>query len=333
MVKKTKAHIANLSNNLLSKVEDLYENGLSKGLNTGWPKLDELITIKEGTTFYVYGSPFSGKTEWWFEVLINLSCNYGLKHVIFSPETGSAQNIVGELISKVSRKPFYGNIEDSIDKSELYKNFAWVDEHFKIVEDPEGDMTLKDFFTVVDECEEHYGRIHTTTIDPFNELNNDLTSQRDLGLEKLLGHVRRDAIVKNRINCIITHVTDQELKTENGISFYPAPTPRQIAYGQAWYRKGMNMIGVWRPPYGLMDAEGRPFEKNEVHIDVQKFKPKGVGNRGKHVMFYDAKKNSYYEKPTTLYTDLGAQYSIRDQTTYIIKTENNIKLNEDDLPF
>ena len=330
---KSKAHIANLNADLLSKVEDLYEKGLSKGYNTGWHGLDDLITIKQGTTFYVYGSPFSGKTEWWFEVLINLSCNYGLRHVIYSPETGSPQNIFGELISKLCRKPFFRNVEDSISKEDLYKNFNWLDEHFKIIEDPNGDMNLKEFFDIVDDYEDSFGKIHTTTIDPFNELNNDLTSQRDLGLEKLLGHVRRDAIIKNRVNCIITHVTDQELKQENGISFYPSPTPRQIAYGQAWYRKGMNMIGVWRPPFGLMDAEGRPFEKNEVHIDIQKFKPKGVGNRGKHIMFYDIKKNSYYEKPTTLHNDMNNKYSIRDKTMYSIKQDNNIKINEDDLPF
>lgn len=333
MIKKTKAHIANLSNDLLTQVEDLYEKGLSKGYFTGWPNLDDLITIKQGTTFYVYGSPFSGKTEWWFEVLINLSCNYGLRHVIYSPETGSPQNIVGELISKICRKPFFRNIDDSITKEELYKNFNWIDEHFKIIEDPDGEMTLKDFYTIVEEYERDFGKIHTTTIDPFNELNNDLTSQRDLGLEKLLGQVRRDAIMKNRINCIITHVTDQELKQENGISFYPSPTPRQIAYGQAWYRKGMNMIGVWRPPYGLMDSDGRPFEKNEVHIDIQKFKPKGVGNRGKHIMFYDQKQNSYYEKNNNIYNGPQIQYSIRDLTTYSIKSQKDIKIDNDDLPF
>ena len=58
----------------------------------------------------------------------------------------------------------------------------------------------------------------------------------------------------------------------------------------------MNMLSVWRPPAGIVDEEtGEPYLDNEVHIIIQKFKPKGVGKRGTVKLYFDAEKNRYYE--------------------------------------
>lgn len=318
---------------VLSKVEELHEAGLQRGHSTGWPGMDEYMTLKLGTTFYIYGQPFSGKSEWWFEVLVNATCLEGWKHAIFSPETGQAHNIVAELISKFAGKPFYSNLQGSITKEELYKWANYIDHHFLILDAKEDEpLTFDDLIRLTDDWENDYGKIHTLTIDPWNELTHDFWSEdggrQDIYLEKALGKFRRNAIKRNRINCIITHISDQQLIEKDGKRFYPKPTPRQIAGGQAYYRKGMNMIGVWRPPVGLLDDKGRPYEQNEVILDVSKFKPKGVGKKGEHTMFFDAHRNAYYEIGT-----LQHQYAIRDRLTYQAKTQMLPNPNTDDLPF
>lgn len=318
---------------VLSKVEELYETGLQKGVSTGWPGMDEYMTLKLGTTFYIYGQPFSGKSEWWFEVLVNATSLQGWRHAIFSPETGDAHNIVAELISKFARKPFYSNINGCVSKSEVYQWANFIQEHFLILDSKDSDsLTFNDLMQITDDWEEKYGKIHTLTIDPWNELTHDFWAEdggrQDIYLEKSLGRFRRNAIKRNRINCIITHVTDQPLQEKDGTKFYPKPTPRQIAGGQAYYRKGMNMIGVWRPPAGMIGTNGTPYEDNEVILDVSKFKPKGVGKKGEHTMYYDRHRNSYYERGAFQH-----QYSIRDRKELQLKTQSIQNPNESDLPF
>ena len=78
------------------------------------------------------------------------------------------------------------------------------------------------------------------------------------------------------------------------IHYYPQPTYRQIAGGQAWSRKGMAMISVWRPPEGFQDEHGIPVEPNESWVHIQKAKPKGIGT-GMVRLRYNAKEGRYYE--------------------------------------
>jgi hypothetical protein len=55
------------------------------------------------------------------------------------------------------------------------------------------------------------------------------------------------------------------------------------------------MISVWRPPFKLKDENGEPYEENEVHLTIQKYKPKGVGKRGTCKLYFDVTANRYYE--------------------------------------
>lgn len=283
---------------LQNQIELIYEHGIDSGLSLGWKDMDELMTLKLGTTFYLYGTPGSGKSEWWLEVLINTSELYGWRHAIFSPESGQAEHLVGELISKKFRKPFYQNIPGCITKAQMYEGLAWVSEHFRIFEQSDKEDTVDQFIKLTEQCELDGFRPHTTLIDPWNELSHTggiskAGGRQDLYLEEVLGFFRKDAILKRRINCLITHIQNQQVIQKDNHRYYPPPTPREIAGGEAWYRKGMNMIGIWRPPVGMTNEEGTPYEENEAHIIVHKYKPKGIGKRGRQIFYYDFKTNSY----------------------------------------
>ena len=112
-------------------------------------------------------------------------------------------------------------------------------------------------------------------------------------MEAVLSEVRENARTNNRHNCIITHVQDQQIKEVKGIRYYPLPTYREIAGGQAGSRKGMSMIAVWRPKEGLCDENGMPYESNAVVIDVQKSKPKGTGKIGRVLLHYNVNTHTY----------------------------------------
>lgn len=306
-------------------VEALYAKGITRGFYCGFDSLHDYYTVKRGVTTYIYGSPFSGKTEFWFDILVTMTELYGWKHAIYSPETGTREEIAAELISKKCRKPFYKQFDNYLNESELYRELDWLDEYFFIIDPKESDITIEGFFKSVEEIEREYDiKIDSTVCDPFNELKHDFGAdgRQDLYIENRLGLIRRNAQTFDRHNAIITHCTDQaqvkDTDTEGReVYYYPIPSPRQIAGGQAWYRKAMNLICVWRPPVNVIDRNtGTPFTENEVNIIIQKYKPKGTGKKGIVKLYYDADKNRYYEKSGTARRYAGKQNTGKPEPHY-----------------
>ncbi|MFM7853162.1 MAG: hypothetical protein ACKO96_14880, partial [Flammeovirgaceae bacterium] len=282
----------------------------------GW-SWDQLpLTIKEGCTTYIASAPASGKTEWWFEVLINLSCLHGWKHVVFSPETGDAKDIFSELCHKYIGKQYIKG-ETAMTESERVTAELFIDEHFFVVDPVDNDLTMVGFYELVDQIEKQYNiRINTTTIDPWNELTEKF-EPTDLGredkyLSRILGVCRKNARKTNRHNCILNHVRDQAPITSEGVTYYPMPTARDFAGGQVWFRKGLTVIIPWRPPFGLCDKNGIPYEKNELHLRIAKSKPKGTSLVGVYQMYLDTEKYQYYIKDISgseIYADRGMHTS------------------------
>ena len=74
--------------NIKPELDNLRIKGNERGANVGWQWERFPYTVKLGCTTYIGAAPASGKTEFWFEILINLSCLHGWNHVIYSPEAG-----------------------------------------------------------------------------------------------------------------------------------------------------------------------------------------------------------------------------------------------------
>ena len=274
-----------------------------RGKSIGWDWDMLPYTIKEGCTTYIGSAPASGKTELWFEILINLSCLHNWNHVVFSPETGSSAEIFAELCYKYIGKPYVQG-QNSMTNSEQIVAEMFINEHFIVIDPIDEDLTITKFYDLVDEIERKEGmKIHTTTIDPWNELTEEYLPS-DLGredkyLSRILGTVRKNARRTGRHNCVINHVRDQPMvssKTIAGtdISYFPMPSARDFAGGQVWFRKGLSVLIPWRPPYGLMDSDGIGAEKNEVHLKVAKSKPKGVSKNGVYKLYLDLDKYQFY---------------------------------------
>jgi hypothetical protein len=287
------------------QVDVLFDKGLQRGVYCGFETLDPYYTLKRGVTTYLYGAPFSGKTELWLDILVTLSEIYGYHHFVYVPETGNAAEIIAELISKVARKHFYKQFPGHINEQEYHRHMDWVHEYFVILDPKDKSVSIEDFYQQAEAAQAEYGiKFDTTTCDPFNELKHNLKEEdgrQDLYIENKLGLIRRDAVKNNRHNAIITHCRDQQKEKTKGVDgkdkfYYPIPSAREVSGGQAWYRKAMNMICVWRPPAGVPDDNGQPMEENEVHVIIQKYKPKGTGKIGTVKLFYDVTMNRYYEK-------------------------------------
>jgi len=282
------------------EVLDLYANGQQKGYTIGLQSVDSKYSLKLGTTTYLYAAPYTGKTQWWFWYLVQQSKTHGLKHAIFSPETGTAKEVFAELVQIAAQRDFYKTYNNQMTEEERDAAMKFVDTYFIVVDPSHKVITYKDFFNYLDEIERVYNvKLHTATIDPFNEFRQDLrefNGRQDLYLESVLSEVRENARTNDRHNCIITHVQNQQVVTVDNIRFYPMPTYREIAGGQAWSRKGMSMIALWRPKDGLCDPNGEPYPPNCTVLEVQKSKPKGVGEIGRVNLIYEIDKHSYIDE-------------------------------------
>ena len=308
-----------------------------KGKSIGWDWDMLPFTIKEEATTYIGAAPASGKTELWFEFLINLSCLHGWNHVIFSPETGSSAEIFAELCYKYIGKPYVQG-KNSMTNGEQVSAEMFINDHFIVIDPIDEDLTITKFYELVDDIERKEGiKIHTTTIDPWNELTEEFIladlGREDKYLSRILGLVRKNARKTGRHNCVINHVRDQPMVTAKtiagtDISYFPMPSARDFAGGQVWFRKGLSVLIPWRPPYGLADADGVGAEKNEVHLKVAKSKPKGVSKNGVYKMFLDIERYQYYMldfKGNRVYANRGTTYKKESQRKIDIPKDGQIE--------
>lgn len=284
---------------MIKKFRDIEKNldvmrqtGIPVGDATGFKSLDEIFTIKQGSFTFVLAAPHHGKSELCFELAFNQAVEFGKKSLIYSPETGSVEDIYAEFIHKYTGKPFFKSLPGSVDDKEYYAALGFIDEMFSVVDSDDQAFSFQELTKMVTDEE-------IIISDPYNELKHDMSaygSRQDLYIEDLMGEIRRYC-KKNKKHCIQTlHPASQQLITVDGISYYPMPLARGAAGGQALLRKAMTWINMWRPPQGLNNPLGMPYLENEVLIMVEKAKPKGVAKRGQISLYFDWKRNRYYEK-------------------------------------
>lgn len=283
-------------------LEKLRKSGIVRGELTGFNCLDQLYTVKQGSYTIILGSPTHGKSEFIFELLLNQSIKFGKRHLIYSPETGSVEEIFAELIHKFTRKDFYTWLTMGRDEKEYQKAKEWLDYHFLIVDSDERAYTLIELFAFADKYEKEHpneDKISCIMAEPYNEIKHEMTAEfgtrQDLYIENLMGEARRYCKKNKKHLFLSIHPTDQPIVQTKDGNYYPCPLPRQAAGGQALYRKAMAWITIWRPPT-FLEENGIPYQDNETVVNIDKAKPKRVCVKGSCRLFLDWKEaNRYYE--------------------------------------
>lgn len=285
-----------------SEITNLRENGNPKGESCGLKTLDDLFTLKKGYPLYVAGAPYSGKTEFVLEILLNTSMLYGWKHFIYTGEAGDVENIFTELICKYVQRPLYKNSFNAMTESEKTQAEMFINEHF-VVANHDKEFTIAEFYNLVKEAErELFIKFDTTLFDPFNDIKDELelfNGREDKYLAHALKEVRKQSKQNNRIDILITHIADVKAVTDKeGVRYMPPALPNEWAGGRTWWRRAFTMLLIYRPNPNCKNEHGENYEKNETHIYVQKAKPKGVGSIGMGKVYFNWKTNRYYEKTT-----------------------------------
>lgn len=295
----------------------LRTEGYKKGAWTGFGRLFNNYSMKLGSSTYVYAAPHQGKSQFGFELMMNTAEFSGWRWAIFSPETGSPTQVFSELLWVYLRKPFLVNDKLTATDEEVASAIEFINNHFFIIDAGLNDITVKGIIQEALNIEEKVGKIQGLFIDPYTEVANDVNAgvRDDVAIASDLSNIRKHTVDNNWHTLLTIHTRGLAVKYSGDVAYLPKPTMSDIAGGQMWSRKGFMIINIWRCPFGLTDANGRPYEKNEVEISIQKAKPKAMGKLGTVTMYYDVLKNRYYTKDEMGNPEFAYQNPEYDPTT------------------
>lgn len=294
--------IYTLDGDMRKKLMTHRKTGLQKGMWMGWPELHELYSAKKGSTTYIVAPPAVGKTAIINEFVINLAEFEDCKIVIFTPETGSPMEVFNELLWAKLREPFVKHDRSTVTDKMAKDAMDWVEKHFYILDPMEFDLTARDYFRAIRELEEGSNiKIDVAVIDPITDM--DIYSDegaRDLALGGFLSKVRKFSGAYEIHTFVAFHT--KRVPPENGKDidgktkrYVPEPTMADVAGGEMAGRKGMFILGLWRPPVNMIDLETEePYPRNESRVEILKAKPKAIGRQGVFKLYYDYYSTRFY---------------------------------------
>lgn len=275
---------------------------ITRGQTTGFRELDKLWSVKQGTFTIVFSEPTHGKSEFIFEACLNQAERHNKRSLIYSPETGDFNAVVAELFHKQTGYEMIKDSFQSCEDKEYYNHLGALNEKFLVVDSDERALSVQELFDMAAEWEKSNPgqKIDIIVGEPYNELLHDMSNfggRQDLYIENLMTDIRRLCYARKKHFFLSIHPASSMSVTDvkNKVTYYPKPLPRNAAGGQALYRKAMTWITLWRPAPELVSDSGFPFQKNEVHVFVDKAKPKGTAFKGRCIMFFDWQRNRYYE--------------------------------------
>lgn len=303
------------------------ENGAVRGKYLGFPLLHENYTMALGGCTDWTGFPASGKSELLLELLLNTSLFYGWKHLIYVPDIGDKNEVLGILIHKLTGKTFDKRFVNSnyISENEISNQLGWVLEHFRILTkiDLKAKITPYEFWDMAAKMnQETIGGIQTATIDSWKDMkhgigqDNEVFGRDDKYLEDVLSY-RNAMSEKHKMHF---HIVIHPIKTESDKDGKRRPpTPYDLKGGSEWYNNGKCMVTVHRPDNSL----------NSVTVMVTKAKPKSVAKLGNTEMYFNMANARFY-------WDYNGE-NIYANEKYIkpngLQIHEEIQDNQDDIPF
>jgi twinkle protein len=270
---------------IVNQVEDLINNPSIVTYPLQIEGFDQYYKVVLGSTTYIIGIPSHGKSEWHQEMLIRLTELYGFRHLLYSPETGSAAKIYLELCSKILKKPYKDGAFNKLTIDDFRNNIAYIQDYFIVKDQGENSPTFEELFNDYKAVAKNQ-KIHTVSIDPFNEMMHSYEGRQDIYLENLLGNIRVFSRANNIHTFIVIHPRTLQKNKEGR---YDPPTAYEASGGSMFYNKGESIICVYRENEFSENFNERCMAK----IIVQKAKPKEVGQKGIFEVKFNTFENRY----------------------------------------
>lgn len=253
----------------------MYDEGIPRGVSTGWPSLNENYRVQLGRLLVVTGIPGHGKSEWVDALCMNLAVDQGWCTGFYSPENHPVHLHLQKLSEKYVGLPFNPGPHPRMSKAQANAAMAWINARFTWImpEQPSLDE-------IIDKARALVARkgIRILVIDPWNEVEHNRPGGMTEAeyVSQSLMRLRRFARKHDLLLIVVAHPKVLEKK---GDGTYPVPTPYDISGGAMWRNKAEDCIAVYS--HDVTDPSGI------VEIHVQKVKFKLFGRPGKVELKWD----------------------------------------------
>lgn len=251
----------------------LYQEGLARGLSTGWTEMDKLYRVRPGDVTVISGIPSSGKSEWLDALTMNLAFDHGWKIAMCSFENPPDQHLA-KLAEKFMNMPFFDGPSERMSEEQLGGALDWIERQFIFLragkEAPTFDWILERARASVI----RHG-IRGLVIDPYNEVEHrrpkTMTETEYVG--QILGKLNRFAENHGVHVWFVAH--PQKLRRDPS-GKYPIPSLYEISGSSNFANKATVGLVIHR------DANS-----DEVEIHVKKVRFKAIGKQGVARLHYD----------------------------------------------
>ena len=272
------------ASHFFEELDDIYEQGIGKGVSTGYPEVDELYTIVEGQLSVVTGHPSSGKSEFIDQIMINIAKEKGWKFGICSFENEPRIHI-SKLISKYLRKPFFDGATERMTPADLAVGKKFVQEHFSFLYQADGSLSSLD--SIIERMKVavmRYG-VRGIIIDPYNYIARDPNTSETDWISDMLTKLRVFAQAHSIHIWFVAHPTKMMRKDDGTV---PPPKGYDISGSASWFAKADVGVTVHRP---------NPSNSNISEVLIWKCRFSWVGSIGECSLMFD--------KATTSYNGMG----------------------------
>jgi len=275
----------NTADHYSTEVDDLYRKGIVGGESTGFPSLDDLITVKTGHVSVVTGIPSSGKSCFLDAVMVNLARSRSWKFAICSFENDPATHIT-QLIEKFTGKPFFDGPTPRLNEQALREAKDFIADHFVFIDYNEGEKaTLASILERAGAAVQRMG-VRGLIIDPYSYIalpNKDKSETQQIS--DMLTDVRMFAKLHDIHVWFVAHPA--KMRREEGN--VPVPKGYDLSGSAHWYNFADTGITVAR-------FDDTKEERERVKIICWKQRYRWLGSQGERVLDFDLPSGCYYEE-------------------------------------
>lgn len=241
-------------------LDDVINGRIKLGLGLGLPKFDDHFRFKQGEFTIINGLDNVGKTDWLLWYFCALSVIQGLKFCVWSGE-----NKAGQLVKRLIQWKI-GKYIHKADELDIYNAKAWVEEHFKFI-DNTGFYKSEELFAMFESLD-----VNAVLIDPYTGMNRDYTHAANYDFlnesRKFVNQTKKSLFVNTHPN---TEAARRIYGLEHEYYGYPMPPSRsQSEGGQPFANRPDNFITIHR-------LIGHPLMKFNTQVYIRKVKDTETG--------------------------------------------------------
>lgn len=291
------------------KMRNIRANGELTPIHYGfktWNEWDQgrFFMGSRKTTLLIGGEPNHGKSQFTYELIMQLMEKHDFKVALFSTESGDVEKIfsmfcgfyIGKPYSQLrsdGKKNFYSMTDGEADEAEafLLKRLFIFKQDLKDTKY----QTLDNIYKQLKQTEDLYDiKFDTLAIDPVYDVD-DFEPKADEVL-RVLNRFNMEAQESNRYDIIVNHVSETaKMMDKQGRRIKMEALADEFYGGKNNQRKAQMMVLVHRPTPND-DAELGPIVKeNQTNMKILKIKPDGMAKWGTYPLYYDTKSRRYYE--------------------------------------